>query len=1060
MFITMKTINNFKLSSRQFLACLCLFFITFFTAQAQSLDSLVVNFNEDFLEVLTNSAAEINPFQNDNCSDPDNPECPILLGSLYIADYTQPEHGELTLAGNYFIYTPNLDYEGFDEFYYDVESTVDGSLLVPLHVSIYVGPVLPAPIPPCGFGVSGTIPTCPIVPTVPCNLICNSSIGTNITDNPNNINSNTTPHWFPLRGTPNTSATDPFGINCGSMGMWATGPNCTNGEAAATRLNKTVSPGFTYLLTYTRRNFGSDPRPVDQLITRLDNFGAVTVNNFQCNPAAQIPAPYVIGTDPNILPGAPAQRVATWFTVPFGSNYNQLAIYPRQTTTIGQATIAFDQIELIEYSPGMSYAINVPCCQSYTLTAPCTGSGTTWQWWAVDIPSGNPTNVLQTGSTFTIDSICQPITVQLQLNVQADIINENASPITYVYSFTPVDCCCDDFVNSIVNSPIPTSVTGNTISFTTPGPILPGDVVQWDFNCDGIVDNTTTGQTTVQHTYPSPGACNYVACIKAMRVDAQGDTCWAIQTQFITIPENCESCLSFDGTNDFISVPGSASLLNGIGTGDFTFEAKIKAPANAGTTHRPIFSNRDGTGLNGTKFFIHTPWGTAVNNLLSVQIGGTNYFITDNGGNNGINLLDDVCHHVAIAKNGNTLYFYIDGVLIGTQVITIASIASSAEIQIADDIVVPPFMGNISDVRIWNTARSQTDIQSNMNSIPPTVAGLLANWPLHEGYGQNVTDMGTSAYHGILGTNNTVEVTDPSWGADCCSVCPQSGNGNGCECDQEFFDNVALGFTSFFNGLTGSFTPNGDFDNDCDHIIWQWGDGTIGSNTTGNQSVVHTFPANNVFNVCMIVQRFTPNGIVCSDTICNNINLVDNLALDCTSFESDVNDGFNISSSETNYTFTPISLTSGDYVEWNWGDDSPDGSSTGNNSVSHSFTDPGSYNVCMLVNRILSNDEPCSLSYNHCQEIDVVVSVIPESLNNAIKIYPTIMQERLMVEINNNNNVHASIQMFDIKGALVLQRNIGQNGTTAIDVSNLAKGMYFVQLVVDNKTIVQKVIKQ
>ena len=117
-----------------------------------------------------------------------------------------------------------------------------------------------------------------------------------------------------------------------------------------------------------------------------------------------------------------------------------------------------------------------------------------------------------------------------------------------------VSCCCDDFVSMIQNSPISANITGTTATFTPPSGIQTNDAVYWDFDCDGTDDLVSQGNGTVSWTYPSPGSCNYVACMTAEHIQADGDTCRAKQTKFVTIDENCESCLHFDGS-DRISVP-------------------------------------------------------------------------------------------------------------------------------------------------------------------------------------------------------------------------------------------------------------------------------------------------------------------------------------------------------------------------------------------------------------------------------------------------------------------------------------------------------------------------
>ena len=49
--------------------------------------------------------------------------------------------------------------------------------------------------------------------------------------------------------------------------------------------------------------------------------------------------------------------------------------------------------------------------------------------------------------------------------------------------------------------------------------------------------------------------------------------------------------------------------------------------------------------------------------MLAVQLNGVNKFLINNGTYNG-SLLAGICHHVAVSRKSDTLYFYADGALI------------------------------------------------------------------------------------------------------------------------------------------------------------------------------------------------------------------------------------------------------------------------------------------------------------------------------------------------------------------------------------------------------------
>ncbi len=244
----------------------------------------------------------------------------------------------------------------------------------------------------------------------------------------------------------------------------------------------------------------------------------------------------------------------------------------------------------------------------------------------------------------------------------------------------------------------------------------------------------------------------------------------ACRTNTISINSGGASCLYFDGSDDRITAPNT--VLDGIGTGDFTFEAWIEADA-AGQNNNPvILSNR--TGFSTGALFVLIKLSVSPYKALGVQLNGTNYYIVDNGTYNA-SLLDGQCHHVAASRAGDILSFYIDGALIGTIIVnTGASTTSGGSLYIGNETLQASndFKGHISDVRVWDIARTATEIQNTASGyLRGTEAGLRANWKLNEGVGQTAYDNAPNGYDGILGANSNAEGTDPGWGESCCITC-------------------------------------------------------------------------------------------------------------------------------------------------------------------------------------------------------------------------------------------------------------------------------------------------
>lgn len=227
--------------------------------------------------------------------------------------------------------------------------------------------------------------------------------------------------------------------------------------------------------------------------------------------------------------------------------------------------------------------------------------------------------------------------------------------------------------------------------------------------------------------------------------------------------------LVFDGSDDHVSTSGSA--LNGIGAGDFTMEMLLQGEETDFPTHAFLMSNRGNGG--GMMLFIHNYWGASQSKILAIQLAGQNYFLEDNGTLNGP-ILDGTCRHVAVVREANNLNFYVDGALIGTREIYLlpASVANPGiPMWIGRDPLNPGSMnGTIGHVRIWNIARSGTQISgSYQQQVPAGALGLVANWTLIEGAGQVVGDPAGDE-DGVLGNGTGTESSGPAWAATGCAV--------------------------------------------------------------------------------------------------------------------------------------------------------------------------------------------------------------------------------------------------------------------------------------------------
>jgi len=262
--------------------------------------------------------------------------------------------------------------------------------------------------------------------------------------------------------------------------------------------------------------------------------------------------------------------------------------------------------------------------------------------------------------------------------------------------------------------------------------------------------------------------------------------------------------LYFDGSDNYVEVAGDP--LNDIGTGDFTFEMWIKGDVLEQPTHPMIFSNR---GLNGSgggvALFFHDLWGGSQYKMFCFQMDGNNWLFIDNGDFNG-NILDNSCHHIALSRKEEVLSYYVDGELIGERTFTsISDISNDHPLWIGQDRATNnTFNGNISQFRIWDVARTETEIRDLMNyTIINEMPGLIANWEMTEGQGQVVADK-MDNYNAQLGESGAVDNNDPSWSDEGCEVETPVSTNNLDPASIDFFPNPTSGMVTVTSTNEGS----------------------------------------------------------------------------------------------------------------------------------------------------------------------------------------------------------------------------------------------------------------
>jgi D-ribose pyranose/furanose isomerase RbsD len=221
--------------------------------------------------------------------------------------------------------------------------------------------------------------------------------------------------------------------------------------------------------------------------------------------------------------------------------------------------------------------------------------------------------------------------------------------------------------------------------------------------------------------------------------------------------------LDFDGTNDLVTTNVSISTTNTLTIETWLFPrsnnydriiSNYSAPTPAGQIVLDTYdANNNGKGL---RFYV---------------VGTGNYGHIANVSNV---LTLNAWNHVAATFDNGVLKLYVNGVLKTTTTAPFTTIPGNTNpFILGEDYVIGTveyLNGKLDDIRIWNTARSASEIAGNMNNcLEGTESGLQAYFKISEGTGNTITDI----VNGATGTlTNMDSATDWVTGtANCTSGC-------------------------------------------------------------------------------------------------------------------------------------------------------------------------------------------------------------------------------------------------------------------------------------------------
>lgn len=236
------------------------------------------------------------------------------------------------------------------------------------------------------------------------------------------------------------------------------------------------------------------------------------------------------------------------------------------------------------------------------------------------------------------------------------------------------------------------------------------------------------------------------------------DTAFAIVPAGSTNP-TANYALSFDGLNDVVTVPNAPTLNI---SGNFTIEFWMKTDQPNQSWRRILekgawdeyyiaFYGATSRVCGALRTTI--PGGTRMNNIL----GPSNAVVPNNS-----------WIHVAGTFDGTTAKMYVNGVLQSTRTGTAAPRNLMNDLIIGgakhNEVYEYHFRGVLDDMRLWNIARSEADINATMFlNLSGAEAGLAACYPFDEGTGQIAGDLTANNNDGRLGKLAEADESDPTW---------------------------------------------------------------------------------------------------------------------------------------------------------------------------------------------------------------------------------------------------------------------------------------------------------
>ena len=297
------------------------------------------------------------------------------------------------------------------------------------------------------------------------------------------------------------------------------------------------------------------------------------------------------------------------------------------------------------------------------------------------------------------------------------------------------------------------SVSMREIVFDTPASVVSGQTYTLELSvpsgqvCDGI--QNVRASWHLENSFNCGGSYSGGTAYRTGCSEYPGD--YYVQTFVETPPENA---LNFDGNNDYVS---SNNSLLPFGNNSRTIEAWFKVGSSSSARTIVNYGNQ------------------STNQRFGVLIlpSGTLYIVGEfNDFDTGVTVDDNLWHHVAVTFDGTNLIVYLDGNNIAST--TKSYNTSGSLLGIGSSFRTSSwgefYNGDIDEVRIWNTTRTEQQINDFKDiKLEGTETGLVTYYNFNQGIagGDNtgetsLIDQTSNGNNGIL-NNFTLKGSTSNW---------------------------------------------------------------------------------------------------------------------------------------------------------------------------------------------------------------------------------------------------------------------------------------------------------